>query len=107
MFGGSTNKQVGRRTQAGKVFNRRNQPNVAAKKAGFYGAGGADLGLNEGVIPEGNLWHTWTPDAPGSQYGTLSTGASGYYSPTTGKFIFQDFNSTDDGTFVDDSYTGD
>ena len=118
VFGGSTNKQVGRRNQAGKVFNRRNKANNGpVQKAGFYGKDGADLGLNEGVTPEGNLWNTWTPDmniytdkptgpmaasdsdpnAPYGQVGTLSSGARGFYSPTTGKFIFYDYGDPNSG----------
>jgi hypothetical protein len=117
IFGGSQNKAIGRRSQKGKKFNRRKptgpQGPSKAPDTGYTGANGADLGLNEGVTPEGNLWQTWTPatnpytgqlsgpfeTGSGSyQIGTLSTGAQGYYDPKTGKFQSYDpfYADTDD-----------
>ncbi len=100
IFGGAQSELQGRRSQEGKVFNRRNQPVTGGDTGPTYtGAGGADLGLEEGVTPVGNLWQTWTPTAEEEdiQYGTLSTGATGYYDPTTGRFIYYDFGDENDG----------
>ena len=98
VFGGSLNKKQGRRTTAGKVFNRRNtKPTGQSNSTSptYTGSNGVDLGLKEGVVPEGNLYNTWTPNPSLSDsnqtYGTLSTGAEGFYDPNTGKFVYYDF----------------
>lgn len=118
IFGGAQNETQGRRHKAGKIFNRRKPtgpqgPATPSKPAyTVKDPWGRDynLKLNEGVVPEGNQWQTFTPDinpytgeyasqgpnAMQYDYGTLATGARGYYDPITGKFTFQDFGERND-----------
>jgi hypothetical protein len=118
IFGGAQNETQGRRNQPGKVFNRRKPTGpvgpaaVVDKGYTTKDAWGRDytLNLNDGVQPEGNLWSTFTPDinpytgeysSQGANprpydYGTLSTGARGYFDPATGKWMFEDSGNSDD-----------
>ena len=113
VFGGNNKSTTGRRTIAGKKFNSRAKQAGPTGPAGpqYTGFNGVSLGLNEGVVPEGNLYQTWRPvtDLSGNQVpwqdpsgryvqvGSLETGAYGYYEPTTGRWTGYNIDSQYDG----------